>query len=158
MDGTGTARGPLASPGYWLHQAALTWKAELDNALAGLGLTHTQFILLATVGWLTTTGDGPPGQQEVATAAGTDRQMTSRLVRTLEEKALLVRLPHEGNARSFRLELTDTGRALAREAIAVARAVDTRFFGSRSAELREALQQIAEKRSGPAGGREQSPG
>ncbi|MFD1051943.1 MarR family winged helix-turn-helix transcriptional regulator, partial [Kibdelosporangium lantanae] len=79
-------------------------------------------------------------------AAGTDRQMTSRLVRTLEEKALLVRLPHEGNARSFRLELTEAGRALAREAIAVAQDVDNRFFGIRSDDLRDSLRDIATKR------------
>jgi DNA-binding MarR family transcriptional regulator len=147
MDGTGAPRGPLASPGYWLHQAALSWRVELDNALAELGLTHTRFILLATVGWLTTTGDGPPGQQEVATAAGTDRQMTSRLVRTLEGKGLVTRLPHEADARSFRLELTETGRALARQAIAVAQDVDARFFGAHADDLRDSLRDMAVKRA-----------
>src|SRR5689334_15099165 len=133
MDGTrrpGGLTGPLASPGYWLHQAALTWKAELDASLKDLGLTHTQFILLATVGWLEAVGAAPPAQQEVADGAGTDRQMTSRVVRTLEERGLLARLAHESNARSLRLTLTPEGRDLARKAIAIAQNVDLHFFGS----------------------------
>jgi DNA-binding MarR family transcriptional regulator len=139
--------GPLASPGYWLHQAALTWKAELDGALRELGLTHTQFILLATVGWLEHVGNGPPGQQEVADGAGTDRQMTSRVVRTLEDRGLLARLAHESNARSLRLTLTPEGRELARAAIKIAQDMDVRFFGPDPDEIREVLRGIAEKRS-----------
>lgn len=150
MEGTrgpGGLTGPLASPGYWLHQAALAWKAELDNSLRQLDLTHTQFILLATIGWLETIGGGPPGQQEVADGAGTDRQMTSRVVRTLEEHGLVARLAHESNARSLRLSLTMEGRELARKAITIAKDVDARFFGAAPDDIRDALRGIAERRS-----------
>jgi DNA-binding MarR family transcriptional regulator len=148
MDGSRKPRGgPLDSPGYWLHQAALTWKSELDNNLHDLGLTHTQFILLATVGWLQHTDDNPPTQQEAADTAGTDRQMTSRVVRTLAERGLIARLAHESHGRSLRLELTFEGRALARLAITIAQELDTRFFGAEPGEIREALRRIAEKRS-----------
>lgn len=44
--------GPLRSPGFWLHHAALTWRAELDARLRPLGLTPTQFMLLGSAGWL----------------------------------------------------------------------------------------------------------
>jgi DNA-binding MarR family transcriptional regulator len=139
--------GPLASPGYWLHQAALAWKAELDNALKGLGLTHTQFILLATIGWLERTTGAPPGQQEVADGAGTDRQMTSRVVRTLQERGLIARLSHESNARALRLTLTTDGRELAQAAITIAQQVDSRFFGADHGDLRDELRTISERRS-----------
>ncbi|TCO65716.1 MarR family winged helix-turn-helix transcriptional regulator [Actinocrispum wychmicini] len=144
--GAGGLSGPLASPGYWLHQAALAWKAELDGRLRRLGLTHTQFILLATVGWLETVGGGPPGQQEVADGAGTDRQMTSRVVRTLADHGLIARLAHQSNARSLRLTLTPQGRELARQAIVIAQDVDARFFGADPAGIRDSLRGIAEKR------------
>ncbi len=139
--------GPLASAGYWLHQAALAWKTELDNALKGLGLTHTQFILLATTGWLEQTTGAPPGQQEVAEGAGADRQMTSRVVRTLEERGLVARLSHESNTRAFRLTLTTDGRELTRAAITIAQQVDTRFFGADHNSLRDELRTISERRS-----------
>ncbi|MEV4315177.1 MarR family transcriptional regulator [Actinocrispum sp. NPDC049592] len=139
--------GPLASPGYWLHQAALAWKAELDNALKALGLTHTQFILLATTGWLERSTGAPPGQQEVAEGAGADRQMTSRVIRTLEERGLVTRLPHESNTRAFRLTLTSEGRELTHSAITIAHQVDTHFFGADHDDLRDELRTISERRS-----------
>lgn len=143
----GGLTGPLASPGYWLHQAALAWKAELDKDLKSLGLTHTQFILLATIGWLERTGGTPPGQQAVADGAGTDRQMTSRVVRTLDERGWITRLSHESNARALRLTLTPEGRELARAAIEIAQKVDARFFGADHHDLRDVLRLISDRRS-----------
>ncbi|MCU1685894.1 MAG: ydcH [Amycolatopsis sp.] len=134
--------GPLLSAGFWLHHAALTWRAELDNRLRPLGLTPTQFLLLASVGWLEHL-DGPPTQQEVARQAGADRMMTSKVVRTLEERGLVDRRAHESDARALRLALTSAGRVLTRQATAVAREVDTRFFGEESEDLRAALRSVA---------------
>src|SRR5437764_13215231 len=94
--------GPMLSPGFWLHHAALAWRAELDARLRPLGLTPTQFMVLATAGWLEHL-DGPPTQQQVADGAGTDRQMTSRVVRALQDHGLITRHAHESNARSLRL-------------------------------------------------------
>jgi len=137
--------GPLLSPGFWLHHAALTWRAELDVRLRPLGLTHTQFMLLASVSWLDHVG-GPPTQQEVAAQAGADRMMTSKVVRTLEERCLLVRHTHESDARALRLTLTPTGRTLVDRATQVARDVDALFFGSDPASQRATFRRIAEHR------------
>ena len=90
--------GPLLSPGFWLHQAALAWRAELEARLRPLGLTPTQFLLLASTGWLERTGK--PTQQALAEHTGADRMMTSRVVRTLEERSRL---------RRERVELRRTG-------------------------------------------------
>ncbi|WP_188316405.1 MarR family winged helix-turn-helix transcriptional regulator [Solihabitans fulvus] len=139
--------GPLLSPGFWLHQAALAWRAELDARLRPLGLTPTQFLLLASTGWLEHV-DGPPTQQEAAEQAGADRMMASKVLRGLEERGLLVREAHETDARALRLTLTEDGRALARRATQVARDVDAMFFGAESADLRGTLRRIAEQRGG----------
>lgn len=133
----------MLSAGFWLHHAALTWRAELDARLRPLGLTPTQFMLLASAGWLEHV-DGPPTQREVAEQAGADRMMTSKVVRGLEDRGLLVRQVHESDARALRLELTTTGRDLVRRATKVAREVDTLFFGDDVASLRATLRRIAE--------------
>ena len=143
--------GPLLSPGFWLHHAALTWRAELDARLRPLGLTPTQFLLLASAGWLEYV-DGPPTQQQVAEHAGADRMMTSRVVRTLEERGLLARQAHESHANALRLSLTPEGRSVVMQATQAARDVDAFFFGSKAAPLRDALRRIAEHgrlRAGP---------
>lgn len=134
--------GPLLSTGFWLHHAALTWRAELDKRLRSLGLTPTQFLLLASVGWLEHLG-GRPTQQEVADQAGADRMMTSKVVRALEERGLLDRRAHESDARALCLSLTAAGRDLTRQATAVARGVDSHFFGEKPEALRNALRGVA---------------
>lgn len=138
--------GPLLSPGFWLQQAALSWRAELDTRLRPLALTPTQFIVLASVGWLEHLS-GPPTQQEVAEQAGADRMMTSKVVHTLERHGLLNRHAHEADARALRLALTPAGRTAVNHATQAARDVDARLFGPDPAQLRDTLRQIAERRS-----------
>jgi DNA-binding MarR family transcriptional regulator len=138
--------GPMLSPGFWLHHAALTWRAELDAKLRPLGLTPTQFMLLASAGWLEHT-DGPPTQQAVAERAGADRMMTSKIVRSLEERGLLERRTDPADARAVRLTLTADGRQLVRRATQLARDLDVLFFGEEADGMREALRGIAERRS-----------
>jgi DNA-binding MarR family transcriptional regulator len=138
--------GPLLSPGFWLLQAALAWRAVLAERLGPLDLTPTQFTLLATVGWLEHT-DGPPTQQAVAEHAGADRMMTSKVVRALEGRGLLRREPHPSDARSFRLTLTPAGRASTRRATTLAVEVDAALFGADAAAVRPVLRRIAEERT-----------
>ncbi|GIL28569.1 MarR family winged helix-turn-helix transcriptional regulator [Actinocatenispora comari] len=135
----------MLSPGFWLYHAALTWRAELDARLRPLGLTPTQFMVLATAGWLEHL-NGPPTQQQVADGAGTDRQMTSRVVRALQDRGLITRHAHESNARSLRLTLTREGRALTRRAVEMAQSLDEKLFGPEPTSLRDALRGIAEFR------------
>jgi len=137
--------GPLLSPGFWLQQAALSWRAELDTRLRPLGLTPTQFIVLASVGWLEHLS-GPPTQQQVAEQAGADRMMTSKVAHTLEQHGLLSRQAHEADARALRLTLTPAGRTTVNHATRAARDVDALFFGSDPTKLRATLRRIAEHR------------
>lgn len=139
-------RGPLMSPGFWLHHAALEWRQRLDRALRPHGLTPTQFNLLASIGWLNRTLPSPPTQQQVADHAGADRMMASKVLRTLEERALVTREPDPDDARSLRLHLTDDGRHITRQAIRLAVAVDHELFGSHGERLRGQLQEIAAHR------------
>lgn len=137
--------GPLLSPGFWLQQAALTWRAELDTRLRPLGLTPTQFTVLASVGWLEHL-NGPPTQQQVATNAGADRMMTSKVAHTLEQHGLLIRQAHESDARALRLTLTPAGRTTVDHATRAARDVDALLFGPDPTQLRATLRRVAEHR------------
>lgn len=139
-------RGPLMSPGFWLHHAALEWRQRLDRALRPLGLTPTQFNLLGSIGWLDRTLPSPPTQQQVADHAGADRMMTSKVLRTLEERALVTRESDPDDARSLRLRLTEEGRRITGRAVRLAVAVDDELFGDRGDHLREQLQEIVAHR------------
>jgi DNA-binding MarR family transcriptional regulator len=131
--------------GFWLHQAALTWRAQLDVRLRPLGLTPTQFLLLSSADRLERRA-GPATQQEVAQQAGADRMMTSKVLRLLEKRGLLSRTAHESDARSVRVALSMDGRALAERAAAIAREFDDAFFGAGAELLCKELQAVTEIR------------
>ncbi|HEV7468683.1 MAG: hypothetical protein QOJ30_5742 [Pseudonocardiales bacterium] len=137
--------GPLSSAGFWLHHAALAWRADLAARLQPLGLTPTQFLHLASVAWLEDL-HGPPIQQEVAEQAGADRMMTSKVVRTLAARGLVSRSPTEVDGRAVRIALTRAGREVVDSATAIAREVDARYFGDEPGPLGDQLRELAEHR------------
>jgi DNA-binding MarR family transcriptional regulator len=137
--------GPLASPGYRLHLAALAWRRELGVRLRPLGLTPTQFDAIAAVSFLGRTDQ--PTQQQIADFSGLDRMMLSKVLAGLEERGLVVRTPDVVDARQKRLAVTPAGRLLVDAATAIARSVDTELFaGVDSPErLRDELRTLSER-------------
>ena len=120
-------RGPLASPGYWLHHAALAWRRELGARLKPLDLTPTRFDVLAALSHLSKL-DVAPSQQDVAGFAGIDRMMTSKITVALESEGLITRAADPSDARTNRLQLTLAGADLVSRATAIARAFDAELF------------------------------
>jgi len=96
-------------------------------ALRPLGLTHVQFVLLASTWWLATHG-GKPNQRELADHAGTDVMMTSQVMRALQTKGLITRQPDEHDPRALRLGLTPQGEKVARRALAAVESADEDYF------------------------------
>jgi DNA-binding MarR family transcriptional regulator len=118
---------PEESPGFLLWHVTLRWQREIAAALTPLGLTHVQFVLLATAWWLNAGGDDP-NQLGLARQAGTDVKMTSEVLRKLEAKGLVRRAVDAGDTRARRVRVTDRGATLARSAVEAVEAVDARFF------------------------------
>lgn len=115
------------SPGFLLWHATLRWQRAIAATLKPLGLTHVQFVLLASTWWLGDQG-ALPSQRELADNCGTDVMMTSQVVRTLEGKGLLVREADAADSRVKRLRVTDEGRDLAQRAVAEVEAADRAYF------------------------------
>jgi DNA-binding MarR family transcriptional regulator len=116
-----------SSPGFLLWRTTLRWQRTMTETLRPLGLTHVQFVLLASTWWLCENGE-PPRQRDLAEHAGTDPMMTSQVVRALEAKGLLTRTPDPEDARAIRLGTTRAGKALAPRAIVAVEAADRAFF------------------------------
>ena len=141
-------QGPGDSPGFLLWGVTLAWQRQVTAALRPLGLTHVQFVLLASTHWLTRDGGSGPSQRELADQAGTDIMMTSTVVRTLERAGLVERHPDPADARVKRLAPTSAGHELAETAMVTVEAVDRDFF-ARAGDPRCALallQQLAAPR------------
>jgi DNA-binding MarR family transcriptional regulator len=121
---------PQESPGLLLWRATLRWQRAVTAALKPLGLTHVQFVLLASSWWLTRVAGETPSQRRLADHAATDPMMASQVLRTLEAKGLVERLPDPHDARARLVGVTDDGAALAARAVAVVEAADAAFFAA----------------------------
>jgi DNA-binding MarR family transcriptional regulator len=127
--GMGTA-GPDESPGFLLWRVTLRWQRVIAAALRPMGLTHVQFVLLASVWWLASVAGEGPAQRRVADHAGTDPMMTSQVLRTLEGRGLITRELDPDDSRARRLGITSQGAELAKRAISVVEAADGEFFAA----------------------------
>jgi len=142
---------PDDSPGFLLSHVTLRWQRDVAAALAPLGLTHVQFVLLASTWWMNAQGEDP-NQLRLAHQAGTDVKMTSQVLRKLEDKGLIAREVDPADTRAKRLRATTRGAQLAQEAIAAVEAVDRAFF-ARSADagaLVDLLRPLAGRPGAPA--------
>jgi DNA-binding MarR family transcriptional regulator len=116
------------STGLLLWQVTNRWQAAQRAALKPYGLTHVQFVLLASLTWLA--ADGPVTQRQLADHAATDPMMTSQVLRALQQRGLIERLPHPSDGRARALAVTSAGRGLANRGIVAVEACDKAFFAA----------------------------
>ena len=117
----------LESPGFLLWLATLRWQRLMRSTLRPHGLTHVQFVILASLWWLTEHG-ARPSQRELADHAGTDLTMTSQVLRVLERQGHIVREPSPQDARTRCLGLTAQGRRVVLGALPEVEEADRRFL------------------------------
>ena len=109
------------SPGLLLWQVTNRWQAAQRAALRPLGLTHVQFVLLASLTWLRS--GGTVSQRDLADHAATDPMMTSQVLRALEGRGLVERTRDPDDHRARSVTVTRAGRALANRAVVVVEAL-----------------------------------
>ena len=84
-------------------------------------------MLLASTVWLNDHGREAT-QVMIARFAHADVMMTSQVLRSLEEKDLVLRLENSGDARAHLISPTEKGRELTGKAIRVVEETDSAFF------------------------------
>jgi DNA-binding MarR family transcriptional regulator len=124
---------------------SLRWRAALDRRLAPLGITATQYALLASLYGLSRTG-ARPSQRELAEFSGLAPMYVSRLTRALERAGLLRRADSTADPRAVQLTLTERGIEVVHAGVATVRALEEQRLAplggrdsGRSATLRELL-------------------
>lgn len=130
--------------GLALWRASNAWQRGIRAALAPHGLTHVQYVLLASLTWMDRSE--PVSQRDLAQHAELDVMMTSQVLRTLEKKGCIVREAHPSDRRAMALHPTPRGIELANEATRAVEAADDAYFAAvapaRRAALLAALQQL----------------
>jgi DNA-binding MarR family transcriptional regulator len=83
--------GPKQSPGFLLWHVSTSWRSSIEAVLKTFGLTHPQFVVLATTGWLTKNGDFAT-QVMIGKIAGLDPNTNSQVIKGLEKKEFIVKI------------------------------------------------------------------
>lgn len=118
---------PEDNAGFLLWQISMRWQRNTNDALGALGLTHTQFVVLAAAAWLTRQG-ATATQTDIANHAQLDKMMTSKIVRNLQERGFVERAEHETDTRAKTVMLTADGQTILNRALRLVEASDTALF------------------------------
>lgn len=136
---------PNQSLGFLLWQVSSMWQAMQRNALADIGLSHIQFVLLAGTWWLSQNGQVLT-QSHLSRHVKVDVMMTSEVIRKLESQGFVQRKPHPSDTRAKALSLTESGLEVLKKAINIVETIDETFFVAvkdQKKELIGILQQLA---------------
>jgi len=125
------------STGFLLWQVTNLWQREIKKALEQYGITHSQFVLLASIHWLTL------HKQEVTQVVLSnhtkiDPMTTSTVLRTLQQKQFIQRQEHLSDTRAKTVSLTEEGKEVIKKAIVTIEQFDKEFFsllGNKTTEL-----------------------
>lgn len=135
--------GPKQSPGFLLWHISTSWRSSIEAALKTFGLTHPQFVVLATTGWLTRNGELAT-QAAIGKMAGLDPNTTSQIITGLEKKELIKReASFDGRAKNPKL--TTQGNELLTQALPAVEQEDSEFFNILSLQELEKLVRIFQK-------------
>ena len=119
------------STGFLLWQVTNLWQREIKKALEKYELTHSQFVLLASIHWL---NDNKQNVTQILLSNYTkiDPMTTSTVLRTLQKKELIKRQEHKTDTRAKTVELTELGQKNIKQAIKTVEQFDKLFFSSLS--------------------------
>ncbi len=118
--------GPKQSPGFLLWHTSTSWRSRIETVLKTFGLTHPQFVILATSGWLTKNGELTT-QAAIGKMAGLDPNTTSQIIKGLEQKELLKR-DKSSDRRAKNVSLTSQGTIILKSAMPAVEKADAQFF------------------------------
>lgn len=134
---------PNRSPGFLLWHVSTAWRGSIELMLKSMGLTHPQFVILATLGWLTRKGDRVT-QAVVGKMAGLDPNTVSQIIRGLEQKELIIR-EKSSDGRAKNPILTIKGSDMLKKAIPAVETKDAEFFHNLTLEEKECMIDIFQK-------------
>lgn len=122
------------STGFLLWQLTNLWQREIKKSLEPLDLTHSQFVLLASIHWLTIQKKDVT-QVLLSNHTKIDPMTTSTVLRTLQTKEFLKRQEHSIDTRAKTVALTDKGKKTIKQAIKIVEKFDNDFFSKLKTDL-----------------------
>lgn len=120
--------------GFWLRYVSNHVSGAFQRSVEAQGVSVSEWVALRQI-----LGAGPIAQGELVTSLGMTRGAVSKIVTRLEEKGLVTRTVAVEDSRSWKLDLTRSGRDLVPRLARIADQNDQAFFGHLDPGVRTAM-------------------
>jgi DNA-binding MarR family transcriptional regulator len=135
------------SSGFLLWQVTTLWQRRIRDALVQYDLTHSQYVLMASLHWLTL-HNREVTQIVLSRHSKIDPMTTSSVLKTLLKKGLIRRQEHATDTRAKTIDITDEGKETVKKAVVTVETIDREFFAllnDRLAVFNECLSALIEE-------------
>jgi DNA-binding MarR family transcriptional regulator len=129
------------SSGFLLWQVTTLWQREIKTALEEVSLSHSGFVLLASLLWFK--------EQKVVVTQTTliehtklDKMTVSKSLKKLEKEGFVLRAENEKDTRAKTIALTDGGVNIAIESVKIVEKVDAKFFSDIEQDEQKSLNRL----------------
>ncbi|MCP1225068.1 MarR family winged helix-turn-helix transcriptional regulator [Sebaldella sp. S0638] len=126
---------------FW--RVSVLWQRKVKESLNQLGITHTQFVILATVQELSENSIIAT-QKEISDFSSVDVMTVSSVLRLLEKNGYLERKPHPKDTRANIIIITPKGVETIHTAIPLVENIDENFFFENDEENQHFLELLSE--------------
>ncbi len=110
---------------FW--RVSVLWQRKIKEVLNSVGITNTQFVILATIQELSEHGVVAT-QKEISDFSSVDVMTVSSVLRLLEKNGYIERKPHPKDTRANIIIITPKGVETIHTAIPLVENVDDNFF------------------------------
>lgn len=113
----------MQEPGYLLKRAQSKLRARMDDALRPIGLTTSQYAVLAIL-----EEDVALSNAELARRSFITPQTMNKILETLESRGLVERRPHASHGRILETRLTSIGASIVRRCHKAVHAIEDQML------------------------------
>ncbi len=111
---------------FWrLHQ---TWQKKIASALSPFKITHTQFVILASIQWYQSQQQLKPSQADLSELTGIGKMTLSKAVIKLKALGFIKKDKSKQDTRAVNIALTNDALLLMPKLIATVEHIDTQLF------------------------------
>jgi len=129
------------SSGFLLWQVTTLWQREIKKALESIELSHSAFVILASLLWFDEQ-QIEPTQTTIINHTKLDKMTVSKSLKTLVSQGLVGRFENELDTRAKSITLTKQGKEIAIQAVQIVESVDREFFAKLSESERAVLNEL----------------
>jgi DNA-binding MarR family transcriptional regulator len=129
--------------GYIMWRVTNNWQKLMKAELREVDLTHVQFALLRSCHALNERESASGVTQiQIAHNSDIDPMMASEVLRTLEKKGYISRVPHPQDTRAKLISLTESGIAVMERASRIVMSADQMFFSKLGPDMHDFIARL----------------